>query len=325
MSESGDFDPGPWKGHDFKSAYRHYDAHAGRSYHDAVAKGKDKSDLLEKSIKTSCTNPLIIITDVTGSMGEWPKWIFSKLPYLEIEGKEYLGKDLEIAFGAFGDAYSDNYPLQMRRFGSGTDLKTRLEELVIEGNGGGTMHESSELAALYCAHKVSMPKAIKPIVVLITDEKPYDFISPDDAKTVAGVTLEKRMSCKEVFDLLKQRFAVYLVRKPYHLDSGNAMSADDQAIRTRWVNLLGEDHVCDLPDAQRVVDVIFGILAKETGRIDYFKEEIEDRQKPDQVKTVYKSLATIHKLPKSAASSNPGASILKLPEGDKGKSAKRLL
>ncbi len=325
MSESGDFDPGPWRGHDFKSAYHHYDAHAGRSYDDAVSKRTAKTDLREASIKTNCTNPLIILSDVTGSMGEWPKWMFSKLPYLELEAKEYLGDDLEIAFGAVGDAYSDDYPLQIRPFTSGTDLKTRLEELVIEGNGGGQLQETYELAALYCLHKVSMPKAIKPVLVFIGDEKPYDFIPADKAKEIAGVTLQGRVSTDQVFKQLKERFSVYLIRKPYHLDSGDGMSSDDKQIRKRWVDLLGEDHVCDLPEAQRVVDVIFGILAKETGRIGYFKKEIEGRQTDAQVRTVMKSLSTIHKLPKDAGASKPGNSILKLTDGDKGKSAKRLL
>jgi hypothetical protein len=29
-------------------------------------------------------------------MGDWPATMFSKLPYLENEGKEYLGEDFEI-------------------------------------------------------------------------------------------------------------------------------------------------------------------------------------------------------------------------------------
>ncbi|MFX5476466.1 hypothetical protein ABTD55_21345, partial [Acinetobacter baumannii] len=61
-------------------------------------------------------------------------------------------------------------------------------------------------------------------------------------------------------------------------------------IRRQWEKLLGDDHVVMLPEASRVVDVIFGILAKETGRVDYFTKELTDRQDPDQVTTVMKSL-----------------------------------
>lgn len=330
MSESGDFDPGPWAGHDFASAYSHYDAHVGRSYSDAVSVSKPKASVFEPFIRFSCTNPLVIFVDVTGSMGEWPKVIFSKLPYLELEAQEYLGKDLEIAFGAFGDACRpDRYPLQVRPCTKGTDLKTRMEELIIEKGGGGTLEENSELAALYGVHKIEMPKAIKPVFILITDEKPYGYISKEMAADVAGVTLEGRTTAKAVFDQLKAKFSVYLIRKPYGSSGGdgNSMSSEDREVRARWIELLGEDRVCDLPEAGRVVDVIFGLLARETGRIEYFREEIEGRQKPDQVATVYKSLASIHKLsgPKSSRGSNrAGASILKI-EGPAGGRSRRLL
>lgn len=32
MSESGDYDPGPWRDRDFKKSKKAYDAHAGRIF-----------------------------------------------------------------------------------------------------------------------------------------------------------------------------------------------------------------------------------------------------------------------------------------------------
>lgn len=319
MVETSDYNPGPWRGHDFKSARKRYDAHVGRSYTDAVDSGKGLSDILEKSLSTDSHAPLVIICDVTGSMGEWPAVIFSKLPYLEIEGQEYLGKDMEISFLAVGDAYCDNYPLQARPFTKGTDLKKRLEELIIEGKGGGQTTESYELAALYCARNVSMAKAIIPICIFIGDEQPYNFVDKAHAKNIVGINLQQRLTTKEIFDELKNKFAVYLIRKPYENSGINAMSGTDMRIHRFWAELVGEDHISDLPEAGRVVDVIFGILAKETGRIGYFKNEIEGRQTPDQVKTVYKSLETIHKLPSGDSKKRAGHSVMHRKSGDGGK------
>ena len=62
------------------------------------------------------------------------------------------------------------------------------------------------------------------------------------------------------------------------------------------MSLVDEEHIAYLPEPERVVDVIFGILAKETDRVAYFREELEGRQRDDQVKTVYKSLASIHRM-----------------------------
>lgn len=298
MTEGADFDPGPWRGHDFKNARKVYDDDIrGRSYAKAKATGKTAKDYIEPTVSTQSRSPLVIISDVTGSMGAWPATIFSKLPYLEIEARdEYLGVDLEICFAAVGDAYSDDYPLQVRPFTSGTDLAQRLKELNIEGGGGNQTCETYELAALYFATQCEMPNATNPILIFIGDESPYDVITADHAEAYVGVKPGKRLTTKKVFEQLKEKFAVYLIRKPYgHSDVDN-MDATNKKILADWTKLLGSEHIATLPSADRVVDVIFGILAKETERVDYFKEELEGRQNDGQVKTVYKSLKTVHLL-----------------------------
>ena len=318
MSESGDYSPGVWKGHDFASARKGYDAYVGRSYSAAVSAGKGTKDLIAENVTTNSSAPLIIVVDETGSMGDWPATIFSKLPYLEHEGKEYLGEDFEICFMAIGDAYESNerYPLQVRPFAKGLELKDRLKELVIEGGGGGQTTETYELAALFAAEKVSLPKAVKPIIIFIGDEQCYDAISPDHAEKLLGMKLEKSLSTEAVFKKLRDKYSVYLIRKPYSVGSGNTVSAIDNRITNHWAKLVGEDHISNLPEAGRVVDVIFGILAKETGRIAYFENELEDRQLKDEdgkekIDMVYKSLATIHKIADTARKVSSGKSVMR--------------
>ena len=318
MSEAGDYNPGPWKGYDFASARKTYDVHVGRSYDDAVTSGKARDDLVPKSLSTDSESPLVIACDVTGSMGEWPATIFSKLPYLDLEGQEYLGKGLEISFAAVGDCHSDQYPFQARPFTTGKGLEKELKELVIEGGGGGQIMESYDLAALYYARRVEIPKAINPIFIFIGDEKLYDFISKDAAKEWARTSLEGRTSVASVIGELKQKYSVYAVLKPYDVGRGDGMTSTNQEVHKAWADLLGEDHLAILPEAGRVVDVIFGILAKETSRIDYFEEELKDRQKPAQVKTVLKSLESIHTPPpkKSRKKLRSGTSRLSKHDGE---------
>ena len=86
MSESYDYTPATWSsGSSFKDARKSYDAHAGRSYAKAASSGKSHEDMLPRSITTDSPAPVVIVCDVTGSMGEWPATIFSKLPYLDHE------------------------------------------------------------------------------------------------------------------------------------------------------------------------------------------------------------------------------------------------
>lgn len=321
MTEAGDFDPGPWKGYDFKSARNAYDT--GRSYRDTNGDpARTLEDLLPLTISTESTSPLVLMCDNTGSMGEWPGIIIDKFGYLEHEAKEYMGPGTEICVGVFGDAYAgDEYPVQARPFASGIELAERLLELIIEGGGGGQTMENSELAAIYLARNVHMPNAIRPICIFVSDESPYDFVDKEQAREYAHVGFEGRMSTKGAFEELKKKFAVYLVRKPYETTGKNKMSDIDLRIYRTWVELLGEDHVYDLPEPGRVVDVIFAILARECGRMDDFKKELEERQTRKQVLTVYKAIPTVHELPAGIAKPNgsAGRSVTKRLARGKGK------
>lgn len=312
MAETADYDPGPWKGYDFKSARNFYDAHAGRSYSQAKSQKKTATDLIAHTVRTNCRRPLIVACDVTGSMKDWPSVIFSKLPYLAKEGSEYLGDDLEICWTAIGDANTDTYPLQVRPFTKGLDLKEELEKLVIEGNGGGQVMETYELAALYFLYNATFAKNAQPIIIFIGDEKPYPSINPDQAQSLVALDLERGTKTDQVFAQLKEKFSVYLVRKPYESVSFEPEDDTNKKIRKTWEDLLGADHIANLSSPDRVVDVIFGILAQETDRVAYFEDEIEGRQKPDQIEQVYKSLESVHLLA-SHASGHTGKSTLRHP------------
>jgi len=292
MSESSDYSPGVWRGHNFSDARKKYDRHVGRSYGDAQRKNVNATNLVPQTVKTESPTPLIIWVDVTGSMGQWPATIFSKLPYLDHEIKtEYLGADAEVCFGAVGDAHSDQYPVQVQPFTIGTDMTKKLEKLVIEGNGGGQCKESYELAALYTLHNIETPNAVeKPIVIFIGDEMAYDSVSVAEAKNHAKVKLARATTTTAIFKALKEGFSPYLIIKQYRA----GQSSINQEVERYWLKLLGKERLAYLDDANRVVDVIFGILAREAGKEEYFRSEIEDRQTKAQVKTVYKALDTIH-------------------------------
>lgn len=316
MSETADYSPGDWKGYDFDSARKTYDKHVGRSYSDAKADNKRAADLVPASISTKSPSPLVILCDVTGSMGDWPAVMFSKLPYMDNECKEYLGEDFELSFGAVGDAHSDNYPIQVRPFAKGRDMESELKKLVIEGGGGGQCQESYELTALYYARNAEMPNAKRPIMIIIGDEGYYEQVIKKHA-SMAHVKLEtNEISTEEIFEELKKKFSVYLIRKPYG-------GADDKRIQGKWEKLVGKEHIAVLPAADRVVDVIFGILAQEKNKVNYFRDEIEDRQRKDQVDTVYKSLKTIHAIPAHVEDDGSGKSIMHTHM--KGSKTKRLL
>ena len=324
MSESGDYTPAAhWSGHNFVSAKRAYRDVADRSLTEAKAKNIDPKDLFPKKLSTNSEAPLVIGFDVTASMDDWPVTICSKLPYLEYEGQEYLGDGMEISWCAFGDSKYDRYPFQARGFCKGKKLKTELDKLVHERGGGGNQTESYDLAARYYANNCEMPEAIrKPIFIFICDEGIYDSPNAADWTSTEGVDGD----WKDHFNALCQKFSVYCIRKQYH---GN-----EKEVRSQWGEAIGEDRVIQLQDANRVVDVIFGLLANETGRIEYFEDELRERQGKDKdgddkIEKVLVSLHSIHgerksvkKLagPKGGGKSKSVAVKGKAPKGGKAKS-----
>ncbi len=322
MSEGGDFDEGEWRGNDFSKSRDEYRDIAKQSLPRAIAENKTISDVRLTSVTTMSPAPLIVITDETASMDEWPTTIFSKLGYLELEGQTYLGKEMEISFAAVGDALNgERYPLQIRQFVKGLRLRDELGKLIHENKGGGNGGESYDLAALYYLENCSAPSATrKPIMIFIADEPPHSPTDIKMAEAVAGVKLVKRMTAEEIFAKLQDKFSVYMILKPYNLGAGENDPVNSMVYK-RWVQLLGTERVKPLPEAERVVDVIFGILAEDTGRNDLFRQDMEKRQTPAQRAVVYKALG----LNPDGTPKNQQKSDEKKDEVDEGEGSKSVL
>ena len=326
MSEDGDYRPDTrWSGHDFGQAKATYDQNAGRGYGQARAAGLIATDakLVPDSIETNASGGMCIDTDFTGSMQGSDKGFFVKAPYFlhEVQN-EYLGKGAEISFGGFCDINDapQRYPLQIRPFAEGPKMNEELDALLHCSGGSGpeSLCEAHGLAMLYRIHNTHMPKLLnKPPYIIITDEMPGSRVTLEDALAYAKVKLKKAIPIEEIVEQLSERYSFYLVQKPYDSErmEGDKLPEYTQQIYNRWKGLIGAERIALLPDINRAVDVIFGLLAQETGRVGYFRKEIEGRQSKAQVATVYKSLKTVHALPKPATatidSKKSGASSTK--------------
>lgn len=333
---SNNYDPGPWKGWDYSNARKAYDPTAGRSYASTSAssggsvRSSSYSAGVPDKVTTQAKAPIIIVTDGTGSMGDFPRTIFQKLPLLDDCVKDYL-EDVEISFAIIGDAASDDAPLQVQPFGKGLQLAESLGKLWIEGGGGGNQEESYDLAALYYLHNMEAPKAVhKPILIFICDEGVYKRVAPEWAEEHAKVKLEKGISDKTLFAQLTEKFSVYCIRKHYGYagaaTEGENLVGLNLKIHQQWEGLLSPDRVAIISDPNRVVDLILGLLANETDKLDFFEKEINHRQRPEQVEVVMKSMVSIAKKPekKSEESIHTGLSIANRPSG-KTKGSKSLL
>ncbi len=292
MAETSDYEPSSyWSGHDFDSDRKSYDAHAGRSYDAAKSKGTTLKDLLPEKISTDSLNPFVAWMDGSGSMGGWPGVMCGKLPYMEHQLRtEYLGDDMAISWGLICDS-RDTYPLEVRPFASKETTETEIKELVFAGGGSGDedRHERYDVALLYLAKNVIVPKNSSPVAVFVGDEMPYEYLTQKMAKRFSIIMEQSQMSIEEIVREVTKKWNFYFIFANTGFYDGPYTA---QAIK-KWQSLIGDDHVAVLKEPERVVDVTFGLLAAARNKVAYFQEEIERRQTLEQVETVYTALKNV--------------------------------
>lgn len=266
---------------------------ARKSYDDvAVGKKAAKAFYTYKSPfpRTESPYPIIVGVDTTGSMSEWPKVFFEKLPLLYKEAVKYY-PDCEISFQAINDFPADgaDVALQPAPFGKGPQLDEFIGQLYPFGGGGGQGTESYEVFAAYNSF-VEAPKAvIKPIAIILGDESPFNEV-PRDVCEQYGLGRGEAVPSRVVFERLHKACDVYLVRKPYW-----GPGAQDEPMVKRWVSIaqMPRERILEIQDPRRVVDVILGILGVLTGKSGDFEKELVARQNEGQVKEVLDSLQNL--------------------------------
>ncbi|MBD3253939.1 MAG: hypothetical protein GF383_02550, partial [Candidatus Lokiarchaeota archaeon] len=177
---------------------------------------------LDKVLLTKAHFPIVIAVDVTGSMRTLPQLIFEKLCILYNEALYFLPDELkasfEISFSAIGDAYCDQYPLQITDFGKGFELDKNIKSLYPEGGGGGQARETYELTAYYYARRCEMLNTLdlpRPMFIFIGDEGFYSKVNLSHIKQLVGDPPSTDLISLEIFEELKRKFDVYILRVEY--------------------------------------------------------------------------------------------------------------
>jgi hypothetical protein len=154
-----------WSSHD----YSHYSkSYSGKSTDQNFGTDKKKVEAnIPKNFKVRESRdndnqpesiPIIIMFDVTGSMGDIPNEFIKKtlINMMDILLEKGL-KNSQILFGAIGDYNYDKYPIQATQFESGTDeINAAITSLKVEQGGGGNEHESYHLAWYFAANKTAI-------------------------------------------------------------------------------------------------------------------------------------------------------------------------
>ncbi len=253
--------------------YDDNDSKAFRDFNDFVCKQNLPVPTAKHYLVSTASNVIIVVSDMTGSMGRWPGEIFKRLPLLYDRASKYLETDdLEILFIAHGDARTDEYPIQATFFGRGKELDEYLASFK-NCDGGGQGTESHELVAYFLEKHVNLSCAQNVYTFFLTDEAACDSVSARHVDEHLGDRNvdPKLKKTKNLFRVLKRKMQVFtiLCKTNYY---------DPEPIKNWWKSTIGMENVVPLSDSRRVVDVMLAVMAKIVGQLGVFESDLADRQ-----------------------------------------------
>jgi hypothetical protein len=285
-SYSDSYDRNVYKGRGSSSGFDHSDdsdrVFTSSSLH------KDLNPF-KRDIVCEHKNPIVIAVDVTGSMGNWTKIIYDKLPMFwgEMDKNKYL-PDPSICIAGVGDAYSDKAPLQVCDFAQGQAIDDQIAKIYLEGGGGGQRKESYELMAYYFNEHCDISKAELPFLFLLEDEGIYPRLNRRQVEGLIGDELTQEITSEEAFKKLSEKFNFFVLHKRYE-------NGDDRAICSEWRALIGERFI-ELKDPKACIDDMLGIIAmiSQARDIDSYAIDMANRgQDTARISEVTKSLSSL--------------------------------
>jgi hypothetical protein len=219
------------------------------------------------NIDHPASNAVLISLDVTGSMGRVVRGIHANLPQLHelLLGHKYI-TDPQICFAAAGDATCDRVPLQVGQFESDNRMDENLENMILEGGGGGQTTESYELmlyiAARHTATDCWEKRQKKGYLFIIGDEMAYPTVSAAQIARLIGPELQTDIPLDQIVAEAKQRFHVFFIVP------GGASHGRDQKILAFWERTLGRESVIVLQDPAETSECIALTIGLTEGALD---------------------------------------------------------
>lgn len=212
------------------------------------------------------STPIIVLFDVTGSMGTVPVIVQQRLTRLHgLLTERGWATDPQIMFGGIGDADTDRVPLQVGQFESDNRMDEQLRLIFLEGGGGGQKSESYELAAYFVArHTVTdawQRRGKKGYLFVIGDELNKERLRARHVQEVIGDRVDADLRTESIYATLQERWETFFIlprQTSYY---------DDPEVNDHWRDLLGERFL-KLEDPAAVSDLIALTIGMTEGRVD---------------------------------------------------------
>ncbi len=229
----------------------------------------------DEKLECIAKNPIVFGLDVTGSMGEWTKIIYDKMPmfYGQIMMQKYLD-DPCISFCAIGDHSGDQAPLQVTEFGRGNEIDQLISKIYLEGNGQGNQKEGYEMCPYFYTHRAELVGNEIPFLFITGDEGFYDSV-PDNVITrlLGVISTEKSIKGEHILQEAMKKYNLFHIKKDY------SDSSAEKTIRKQWEHSIGKERVLDLKTPKACIDIILGAIALTSGKrsLDQYIDDLKQR------------------------------------------------
>ncbi len=218
--------------------------------------------------------PVAVWFDETGSMGQTPRVLQKKLAELfgVVLRKGYL-EHPQIMVGGYGDGLVDSAPVQVSQFESDNRIDDSLDNLFLEGNGGGNFGESQWLAwyftATHTATDAWEKRQKKGYAFFIGDEKSLEPTADQVKRWIGdGEPLVHPLTDEAIVKELLSKWEAYV----FVIDNG---SAKRQGSVEYYTNLFGAERVLIVQDETAISETIALTIGMTEGVID-LDDGIED-------------------------------------------------
>lgn len=202
--------------------------------------------------------PVIIVLDVTGSMGQIPKmFLASGLPTLFSKLIQAGVEDIALCFIAIGDHETDRAPLQVGQFESGDEeIDLWLTRTWPEKGGGNNAGESYHLAWYFAAYQTVTDawekRGQKGFLFTIGDEPCLPFLPSRAIKEITGGE-QPTIPTEDLLKIAQEKWNIF------HFNLTQTFSGDRARVKAYWSNLLGQQAIM-LNDYNKIPDQIAEIL-----------------------------------------------------------------
>ena len=203
------------------------------------------------------STPIIVGFDVTGSMGGNPAILQRELKGLfGMLVRKDVVSDPQIAIAAYGDTECDRVPVQFSQFESDNRIDDNLDNVFIEGGGGGNDGEMSTALAWYVANNVVTDawdkRGKRGYLFLIGDESALP-VSRSESREFLGESQPREIRPEDAFNAVKERWNTYFLLVDNY-------AANWQNSRVKYEKLLGNDHVITLETTESAPAVIASVI-----------------------------------------------------------------